>query len=85
MNAAEKKVWKLISDAHKRMRCLVCGFYGCTPCHIVTQKSGGSMDAFNLVNMCNEHHTEQGTIGWKKMSDKYDPIQQILWRKGWVF
>ena len=71
----------LLDSFHERP-CLVCGRQS-DPAHIKTRGSGGDDVEENVMALCRIHHTEQGAIGWQRMSNRYPPVRIELTRKGW--
>ncbi len=66
--------------------CEACGFNGVVDrAHIKSKGSGGTMDDFNIILLCREHHTEQHKLGWNKMSIKHSRISLSLASRGWKF
>jgi len=52
------------------------------PAHLTTVKAGGNDSMKNVMSLCRQHHTEQHTIGWVKMSKKYYRVRYALRRMG---
>lgn len=75
---------KMLEKFRKR-RCVICGIFPCDPCHIKSVGSGGPDEHWNLMSLCRVHHTEQHSIGFYKMSEKYPFFKQTLGEKGWTF
>lgn len=69
----------------KELPCVICGKSPSDPCHIKSVGSGGDDVSDNLLSMCRVHHTEQHTIGFFKLSQKYPKLVNILASKGWKF
>lgn len=75
---------KLLAD-FKKLACVLCGRAPSDPCHIKSVGAGGDDVPSNLLSMCRIHHTEQHTIGFYKLSQKYPKLVNILAEKGWEF
>lgn len=82
---SKRKVDRAFLDTFHDMRCIACKKRGCDPAHIKTRGSGGDDTYNNVMPLCRKHHTEQGQIGWKKMSVKYRAVDLDLVSKGWAF
>jgi hypothetical protein len=53
-------------------------------CHIATRAStGNNFDEIYLVHMCRICHQAQHHIGWKRFTEKYPHVINILRAKGW--
>lgn len=74
-----------ILEFYRGRRCDVCGKKPCDPAHIKTVGSGAPDEHYNLLSLCRVHHTEQHSVGFFKMVQKYPFFGQVLAEKGWVF
>lgn len=73
-------------EFYRKRRCDICNSSPPNdPAHIKTRGSGGPDEHWNLMTLCRVHHTEQGQIGFWKMTQKYPFFHQYLAGKGWIF
>lgn len=63
--------------------CAICNRTPTDSCHIKTNGSGGTMEDYNIIQMCRLHHNEQHNLGWNKMVYRYPHLNIILESKGW--
>lgn len=66
------------------MRCVVCGTYGCDPCHLKSKGAGGDDSWENLIPQCRRCHTIQHAKGHKFMWDNFYSYRSALESRGWV-
>lgn len=77
---------KLTKAQLKEKRLYPCEVCGKTPTdisHIKSRGSGGSMDDWNLLSLCRQHHAEQHRIGWMGFLTMYPKIEKEIKIKGW--
>lgn len=68
--------------------CLACGLVAenmVTYHHIITRKSGGTDDKYNLMSLCLRHHNEIHQKGTSYMAEKYPVIRNFLISHNWEF
>lgn len=53
--------------------------------HIKSKGSGGSMDPLNILHLCRWCHRTQHQIGWKKFSERYPSVLEMLDERGFYF
>lgn len=73
---------KILSEMRTR-DCLVCSRSPTDVCHIKTKKTGGTMDDWNLLSLCREHHAQQHRIGWMGFFTMYPKVEKHVKSLGW--
>lgn len=53
--------------------------------HIKSFGSSGCDDDWNLLNLCRADHSWQHSQGWKRFSERYPSIMDILEERGFYF
>jgi len=67
--------------------CLACGDWSAQRCyhHIVTRKSGGVDEPWNLMPLDLHHHNEVHQLGLSRFARKYINVEKWLIRNGWAY
>jgi hypothetical protein len=63
--------------------CAICGRQLADWHHIMTRKSGGPDDAWNLIPLCRQHHVEIHSVGRITFLKKYFQFKDFLIKYGW--
>ena len=70
-------------EHYPQVMCIVCGWMRTDRAHIRSVAAGGTLDDFNIVRLCREHHQEQHKLGWPEFYTRYDSVRDVLNKKGW--
>lgn len=69
--------------ASEGFTCVVTGCPGADAHHLITRKSGGSDEPWNLIYLSHALHQEVHSIGMMRFAQKYPAVRDWLIRNDW--
>jgi len=77
-----KKDEKLLNEVRSKP-CLVCNKIPAYPHHIRSRGAGGPDEPWNLIPLCQKHHSEWHQEGWFTFLHTHTKVVKVLDAYGW--